>query len=103
MIHASKTRASWEREAKAGDWPARYGVGLPAWDTLPTRAVVGVVDVIDCVPVAEIARSNPWAVGPWCWVLRNPVGFPSPLPFRGAQLLFDVPDGVVAGPIAAVT
>ena len=76
---------------------ALYGVDLPPWEELVTGAVVGVVDVVDCVsPTSSRAiRLNPWTEGPVCWVLANPRPFPEPIPFRGAQLLFEVPDGLI--------
>lgn len=35
--------------------------------------------------------------GPFCWVLRECLRFDDPIPYRGAQGLFDVPDEVVRG------
>ena len=97
LVHASKSRASYDRE-KQLDWKALYGVELPAWEELVTGAVVGVVDVVDCVsPTSSRAiRLNPWTEGPVCWVLANPRPLPKPVPFRGAQLLFEVPDELIS-------
>ena len=100
LVHASKSRASYDREKKL-DWKALYGVDLPPWEELITGAIVGVVDVVDCVsPTSSRAiRLNPWTEGPVCWVLANPRPLPKPVPFRGAQLLFEVPDGVIPGAV----
>ena len=97
LIHASKSRASYDREMQL-DWKALYGVDLPPWEELVTGAVVGMVDVVDCVsPTSSRAiRLNPWTEGPVCWVLANPRSLPQPVPFRGAQLLFEVPDEVIS-------
>lgn len=46
-------------------------------------AIIGVVDVVDCLPIADIRAGRwdekyPWikshfhTEGPWCWVLANP-------------------------------
>ena len=96
LVHASKSRVSFDRE-KTLDWKALYGVDLPPWEELVTGAVVGVVDVVDCVsPTSSRAiRLNPWTEGPVCWVLANPRPLPQPVPFRGAQLLFEVPDEMI--------
>ena len=93
LVHASKSRVSYDRE-KTLDWKALFGVDLPPWEELVTGAVVGVVDVVDCVsPTSSRAiRLNPWTEGPVCWVLANPRPLAQPVPFRGAQLLFEVPD-----------
>lgn len=90
LVHAAKSRASYDRE-KAFDWREIYGTPIPSWEELITGAVVGVVDVVACLRAAE-APPTPWAEGPWCWVLANPRPLADPVPFRGAQLLFDVPD-----------
>ena len=97
LVHASKCRASYDQE-KPLDWKAMYGVELPPWEELVTGAVVGVVDLVDCVsPTSSRAiRLNPWTEGPVCWVLANPRPLPQPVPFRGAQLLFEVPDELVS-------
>ncbi|MEE8465915.1 MAG: ASCH domain-containing protein [Dehalococcoidia bacterium] len=42
-------------------------------------AIVGEVDVIDCVASSE----SRWFEGPWGWVLANPVAYPVPIPCRG--------------------
>jgi hypothetical protein len=54
-------------------------------------AIVAVVDLVDCVPLDEVA-SEPYAVGPWCWLLADPEPITPPVPARGMQRLFDVPD-----------
>ena len=97
LVHASKSRASYDRE-KTLDWKARYGVDLPPWEELVTGAVVGVVDVVDCVsPTSSRAiRLNPWTEGPVCWVLAKPRLLAKPVPFRGAQRLFEVPDELIS-------
>lgn len=108
LIHASKSRASYMRE-KLIDWPAVYGVPLPPWGTLTTGAILGVVEVVDCLRLAEwrarraagcilAALAEPimttaWAEGPVCWILENPRQFVTPVPWRGQQGLFEVPDG----------
>src|SRR5450432_4191665 len=61
LVHASKSRASYEEQEPAA-WLERYGIALPAWDELAKGAIVGVVDVVDCVRVEEIYPATPWAV-----------------------------------------
>lgn len=65
---------------------------------------IGIVQFNDMVPAnrkhiapgttkfwSEIAR-HPHTEGPWCWILEDIYKLESPVPFRGAQGLFDVPD-----------
>src|SRR3990172_3958852 len=42
---------------------------------------IGTVDLIDVVSVSE--AHGPFAEGPYCWILRNPAPFRSPLPYQG--------------------
>jgi hypothetical protein len=83
-------------------WENRFGVRLPLWAELATGAVIGVVKLVDCVRPMWAAPERAeapglgecrWAEpGSWCWVLANPRPFAKPVPYRGAQLLFHVPD-----------
>lgn len=56
-------------------------------------AVLGTVEIVDCVPVEEIADTltereralGDFSPGRFAWVLRNPVMFEKPIPARGQQ------------------
>lgn len=56
-------------------------------------AILGTVEIVDCVPVEEIAATlsererllGDYSPGRWAWVLKNPVAFHSPVPARGKQ------------------
>jgi hypothetical protein len=61
---------------------------LPPWDELVLGALIGLVEVVDCVPVEEV-KDDPFAAGPWCWVLDRPQSF-SPVPCKGRVNLFNV-------------
>jgi activating signal cointegrator 1 len=84
LIHAGATRKLIETRP---DLMAR--VADPAG--LAFGAAVAIVDLVDCVPLAEVA-SEPYAVGPWCWLLANPTPLEPPVPMRGMQRLFPAPD-----------
>jgi hypothetical protein len=88
LIHASKTRLSYDREAQI-DWQKVYGVALPKWEEMSTGVLLGIVDLIECLPASQ-ANSSPWVEGPICWVLSNPRVFSDPISYRGAQGLFEV-------------
>jgi hypothetical protein len=55
-----------------------------------------VVEVVDCVPLAEV-EGDPFALGPWCWLLRRPRRL-RPVPFAGQVSFFDVPDHLLVAP-----
>lgn len=56
-------------------------------------AVIGTVELVDCVPVREIFDSlsereqilGDYSPGRFAWVLRNPIKFLSPVPAQGQQ------------------
>jgi hypothetical protein len=54
-------------------------------------AIVCVVTVVDCVPVAQLPaalRDHPHAHGPWCWILADPRRLTSPIFKRGRQQIW---------------
>jgi hypothetical protein len=90
VIHAGKSPARLAGIDPA-TWRARYGVEMPDRSQLVFQALIGVVEVVDCVRVEEVAKEHPgrrWAEGPWCWVLANPRVYAEPIPHRGYQRLF---------------
>jgi hypothetical protein len=42
----------------------------PPFQFLPTRTIIGSVEIVDCLPFERV--NDPWATGPWCFVLRCP-------------------------------
>ena len=60
---------------------------------LPHGAVIGTVEIVDCIPVEEIAATltererllGDYSPGRWAWVLKNPVMFETPIPAKGKQ------------------
>ncbi len=86
LIHASKSR-----QFLHDAWPPSED--RPKESAFVFGALIGQVELIDCVPVAEV-ESDPFASGPWCFVLSNPQPF-EPIPWKGQVGLFRVPDEVV--------
>lgn len=62
-------------------------------EALPTGVILGVVDVIR---MNQFSCSDWAAQDQWHWELENPRPFVTPIPYKGAQGLFDVPDHVIA-------
>lgn len=56
-------------------------------------AVLGTVEIIDCLPVEEVIPTltereralGDYSPGRWAWVLKNPVMFDAPIPASGKQ------------------
>lgn len=55
--------------------------------------LIGLVDLIDCVPLGSAPESR-WTLGPWCWILANPRPILEPIPWKGRLGLFEVPDAM---------
>jgi hypothetical protein len=100
-VHANLTT---EYDRLRWDWPWReYDLR-----DLPHGALVGTVRVVDCLQMtvsyvrwmrerhAREHAMGDYAVGRWAFRLEDPVRFPVPVPWRGSQGVFMVPDQVVA-------
>lgn len=94
-IHAGKSR-QWLASEDPDAWPKLYGVEFPAKSDLVFGAVLGVVDVVDCVPFEDVA-DEPFASGPWCWIIERPRPLTAPIPWKGQLMLFKIPDRVLGG------
>lgn len=98
-IHAGKSRQWLDLELEHGeeiDRPSGIFVSM-----LDFGAIVATAQLIDCLHVNPILcgahdEQYPWlrahkhVNGPWCWVLDRVQRLPQPIPYRGAQGLFDV-------------
>lgn len=96
LIHASKSHddPGWDECRQIA---ARTGHALPRADQLQYGGIVGVAEIVDCVPLNNARSSfngNPWAFGPWCFRLANARTLEF-LPQRGYQNFFTVhvPEG----------
>ncbi len=83
-IHAGLNRTT---EADDRSFLAALGVAQP--DVLPSGVILGMVDLIDCLPYGATFKDDPWACGPFCWILENPMPFAEPVPARGQQRLWE--------------
>lgn len=74
---------------------ASLGLEPPAEELLPFGAIVCLVELVDVVPVADLA-GDPFATGPWCWLLANARPLSHPLSCRGLLGLADLPPAAAA-------
>lgn len=94
-IHAARIRDPDEFESAF--WDGRKpGDLLPVMPMSDPRlvygAIIGTVDVVDCV----LSAASPWAVpGSWHWLLSNAVEFAHPIPYHGRLGLFKLPPGLL--------
>jgi len=97
-LHASKF---WKPGEIDDDWEDvlfmaekdKITVPEPRWQEVKDAGgcIVGSVEIYDCV------REHPSAffVGKYGFLLREPVAFEKPIPFKGALGFFEVPDSVI--------
>ncbi|GAA0976017.1 ASCH domain-containing protein [Nocardiopsis tropica] len=84
VIHAGSATAPGARQRLAA-----MGITVPG--NLVPGAIVGVVDVVDCVR----DHSSTWAVPDhWHWVLTNPRPLAEPIVCKGALSLWRVPEEI---------
>ena len=76
----------------------------PGWlfRVLPFGAILGTVEIVDCVritdanaPTGNERAFGDYTPGRFMWQTRNFFRFPTPIPFRGAQGVFEVPDSIL--------
>lgn len=68
-------------------------MALPEQIKLYFGAVLGTVEIVDCLPVEEVIGTltereralGDYSKGRWAWVLKNPVMFDTPVPAKGKQ------------------
>ena len=96
LIHASKSAALAKQVSgqDVGD-----GERLPLWDELAYGAIVGAVEVTDCLDVrgwTARRRENvsPFANGPFCWLLEGAQRWERPFPCNGQVGLWRPPAGL---------
>lgn len=101
-VHAGKSQ-NWLTIEPGDDgkpWDANYEIPLASMEF---GAVVATCNLIDCVSIEDVRRLTihlkyPWlgthrhASGPFCFVLADVKRLEKPIPFRGAQGFFEVPD-----------
>jgi len=93
LIHAGKSRKY------MGTMTAEQLKEWRSYDesALTFGAILGSIEVFNCVLFDDDMLDDPWAFGPFCLLLRDPIVFPKPIPYRGEQGLFNVPDEVLRG------
>ena len=67
-------------------------------------AFVATARLVDCVRVEQLPAdlaTNEHANGPWCWILEHVTRI-TPIPFRGAQGLWDVPNDLAVSALPAL-
>ena len=72
-------------------WMLEYDLYRPENPDMCACGILGTAVITDCVSRSD----DSWFCGPFGWVLDDIIALPSPIPCRGAQGLWDVPDDVL--------
>ena len=88
-----------ERSIREGTrWVKGEDNGPLLWQTVQTvvgrfleglwkqGAIIGEADIIDCVTWSN----SPWFVGPYGFILQNPILYDKPIPYKGRLGFFEV-------------
>jgi len=99
-IHAGKSRSWLDDDGDGID----YGYGIRI-DAMAFGAVVATAKLVACIHIdSKLLRE--WTTkmtdeqrehisGPWCWILDDVKRVDDPVPYKGAQGLFEIPDGAL--------
>jgi hypothetical protein len=98
-IHAAKGFPV-EARATCMEPPFAHALGLHrGWEDLPRGALLGFVELIDCVPTTGIEVAciseqehdfGDYGAGRWAWLLGEVEPLPEPIPMRGALSLWKI-------------
>ncbi len=102
-VHAAKRWTAEERET-ALDFNSEFGLGITEW---PLGVIVGTVEIVACIrtegvyggclPNRRDFQMGNFEPGRFAWRAKRPIMFAEPIPYKGAQGLFDVPDDLLRG------
>jgi len=94
-IHAAKRRPDASIALDPGAAYSEICAQLAGAGMLPLGAVVGTVEIVDCLPIealygteydTELERARgDWSAGRYGWLLKNPVRFDAPAAANGHQ------------------
>lgn len=65
-------------------------LGLVVPDNLPRGCILGVVNLVDIILPSQ--SCDPFAEGPYCWVLESSVKLERPVPYKGRLGLLQLPE-----------
>lgn len=103
LIHAGKSRDWFTADAIEGIEHIERRRVSETMAGMEFGALIGRCRLVDCIPSdLAVRRGYGYVCGPWCFVLADVEALAKPIPFRGGQGFFDVPDGVLSAPPAKV-
>ena len=100
-IHAARDAAPQQARFYALHEKTLRRAGLDVERPLPLGEIIAVVE-LGAIVGSDLCRPStmefPWgdySPGRWCWLLKAPAILETPIPFRGSQTFFTVPDELI--------
>jgi hypothetical protein len=87
-IHAGCNKLAIEHFAQQDHWDESLR------EMFSYGSIIGTAEIYDAIEYDRNAFSDPWAEGPFCFLIRNPRLFVSPIPHKGRVNLYTLPDEV---------
>lgn len=101
-IHAAKRPMGHQEKTLLNRWGSLGLVDHPLHLGLFAYGkIVAVVELVDCRPTEffdpgyKEGEFGNYAPGRWAWVTRNLKVLDEPIPYRGRQGLFEIPDSII--------
>lgn len=98
LIHSGTTYVP-GAEKRIRDACRKLRLPVPSLEELratPRGAIIGAATIVDCLELDDVPkRQQPWAFGPYCYVLEDAHMFKTPIPYRGMLGFFPVQDEIV--------
>lgn len=96
LIHAGKSRDWFTQDAIEGIELLERRRVSSTMAGMEFGALIGSCRLIDCIPSdVAVRRGYRYVCGPWCFVLADRKPLPRPIPYRGGQGFFDVPESLL--------
>jgi hypothetical protein len=92
-VHTAVTMSRKDYEDSCGDIvlaTRNPRLKIPAYDDLERGAIIGTVEIVDCVEEAD----SQWFQGEYGFVLVNPKRLPQAIPCKGALNFWNVPEDI---------
>lgn len=87
-IHAGKSKDWLKRMSPETDLILGR-LGLPDDEDLVFGAIVATAQLVEVAHIDEIEEPSIFAIGPWCWMLRDVAMVDPPIPWRGVQGIWE--------------
>jgi hypothetical protein len=94
-IHAGRSKTWWQRGVNDLEV---MGLEPPAWSDVDKGVIVAVAELVECYTIEDHRRyggCDPFATGPYCWVLDRVRPLRRPVPLTGSQGLYSIESRLV--------